>query len=286
MNTFRFVLVTSLALGLSSTGCLGNADPLVADIEPPRFKTLGTGGGITPNGLAPNSFHSNLTKLSQAMSWKLVGPVATQVSQAVLNTGLLNTPEGRETFTYAVQCALSTNVYGPGNDPGDVPVNILYYGHSLLTTTGGWLDGGLSMGQRQDIFACLLAHLNPAPVPVHMLISGNSVRDKSEYVDEPDQDAFSFDEAVWGVTVDTSLAATLRVWPMRDLVTTCGRGVYDILQTRVCAFDLLDCGVDVRGDLPIACDETGGHFTCYGQPAIRSRLEPSSVSKLYGGCAP
>ena len=284
MNTFRFVLVTSLGLGLSSTGCLGNADPLVADIEPPHFKALGTGGGISPNGLSPNSFHSNLTKLSQAMSWKLVGPGGSQVSQEVLNTGLLSTPEGRETFTYAVQCALSTTVYGPGEVPnqGSVP----YYGHSLLTTTGGWLDGNLSMGQRQDVFACLLAHLNPAPLPVHILLSGNSVRDKSDDVNEPDQDAFSFDEAVWGVTVDTSLAATLRVWPMRDLVTTCGRGVFDILQTRVCAFDLLDCGVDVRGDLPIACDETAGHFTCYGQPAIRSRLEPGSVSKMYGGCAP
>ena len=290
MNIFRFVLVTALGLGLSSTGCLGNTDPLVEDIEPPRFKTLvDPGGGINPNGLPPAFFHANKFSLIQAMHLPLVaGEGSSQISNGILNTSLLESDAGKTTFRYAMNCALSSlpSVFGDTVDDNDnIPGQ--YDGAGLLTTTGGWLTGGLQMGPKQDIFACLLAHLNPAPVPVHILVSGASVDDKS--TEQLNQDDFSFDEAVWSVSFASSFAPILTVWPLGDLVTACGRSnVIPILQTRVCGFEgpdpTMNCGVHFRVDLDTACEKSGGHYNCGGQPAIRTRLKPEDVSKLHGGC--
>ena len=278
MNISRLVLVTALGLGLSSTGCLGNTDPLAEDIEPPHLKTLADpGGGVGPNGLPPASFHATKLLLMSAMNSRLVTG-SSQISNIVVNDSLLPSNEGKAAFPYAMRCALSstTSVFS---------VNAVEYpGSGFLQTTGGWLTGGLQQGPRQDIFACILAHLNPSTQAVDILLSGASVKLSSTQLD---LDQFTFDEAVWGVTVSSSFGLTLNVWPMSDLESACGRRVFSTLQTRVCGGYDGNCDINVRNDLATACtSSTSGHYTCNGQPALRTRLRPQSVSVLHNGCAP
>ncbi len=290
MNISRLALVTALGLGLSSTGCLGNTDPLVEDIEPPRFKTLeDPGGGIKPNGLTPAAFHSNKHKLRAAMEVRLAPQGSLQVSTEILATGLLGTEEGRTTFRYAVACALPTNttlltagILDENNNPG------MYPGAELLTTTGSWLTDGLPENARRDLWTCMIAHLNPFGEPVEVLLSGGSVKDQSD--SQPDQVNFTFDEAVWSVIMPTfpSGLPSFHVWPMPDLASECPLRIVGALQTRFCSgyggFD--GCDLDVRSNLGADCTEALGHYTCFAGPAIRTRLESTSVSKLYNGCAP
>lgn len=290
MNISRLVLVTAFGLGLSSTGCLGNTDPLVEDIEPPRFKTLvDPGGGIKPNGLTPAAFHANKHKLRAAMEVRLAPQDSSQVSAEIFDTGLLDNDEGKKTFRYAVACALPTTptllTTGIPDEEGHPTGE--YHGAALLTTTGSWLTGGLPENARRDLWTCMIAHLNPFAEPVPVLVSGGSVDDQSN--EQPNQVDFTFDEAVWGVTMPTvpSDLPIFHVWPMLDLERQCPLRFAGALQTRFCSgyggFD--GCALNVRSNIN-ECTKALGHYTCFGGPAIRTRLEPESVSKLYNGCAP
>jgi hypothetical protein len=294
MNISRLALVTALGLGLSSTGCIGNTDPLVEDIEAPHFKTLeDPGGGIKPNGLTPAAFHANKYKLRAAMEVRLAPPSplqdSMQVSEEFLATGLLGTDDGKLTFRYAVACALpSSNIMLTGSilDENDNPAE--YHGAALLTTTGSWRTGGLSVSARKDLWMCMIAHLNPFGESVEVLLSGESVKDQS--ATQPNQVNFTFNEALWSVTMASAPSSVpfFHVWPMRDLASMCPPRIVGALQTRFCSgyggFD--GCDLDVRSNIGADCTEESGHYTCFGAPAIRTRLEPTSVSKLYNGCAP
>ncbi len=135
MNISRLALVSALGLGLSSTGCLGNADPLVEDMEPPHFKTLADpGGGVSTNGLSPSVFHANKGLLETATGLPLKALNTPYVSDAIGNTGLLNTEEGKITFDYAVRCAYQKPLVLTRS--ANNPDNTQYEGFGLLSTTG------------------------------------------------------------------------------------------------------------------------------------------------------
>ncbi|MEO5726761.1 MAG: hypothetical protein ABI134_08230, partial [Byssovorax sp.] len=155
-----------------------------------------------------------------------------------------------------------------------------YPGAKLLTTTDGWLTGGLQDAPKQDVLACLLAHLNPT-AEVEILLSGESVKDQTDV--QFNQGEFSFKEAVWAVTVG-SAGTTYNVWPLTDLERACHGRAAAKLQTRVCGGFAGPCDVNVRSDLGTACTLSAGYYTCLGQHAILTKLRPTDVSTLHGGC--
>jgi hypothetical protein len=275
MNISRLVLVTALGLGLSSTGCLGNTDPLVENIEPPRFKTLvDPGGGIGTNGLLPSDYQANLQYLLDATYSPLVQDGS--FSDQLIANDILLTPEGRKTLNYAVGCAF--------DDEFDLEHNTMpYSGEGLLDSTAGWtspLGTGLSLDGRQDLFACIAARMNPYEDPVQILLIGDHVPN-----DQADQSAFTFDEALWIVKmVGTALPQPeVHVWPLGDMKGDCRPLLDERFQSRYCGLGLKDCGLTVRYD-DNACTESLGFYTCDGQPAIKTKLKPVDVSKLHGGC--
>jgi hypothetical protein len=274
MNLSRLVLTTSLGLGLFSTGCLGAKDTLPDDdLQPPDLTPLtGNVGGIGPNGLEAELFHANKNLLRTATQLQLVGNDS-QVHQGVLDTGLLDSVGGLKTFKYAVQCAL----------PDEVTVFASakpYPGGGLLGTTGSWQLTPLGPAAQKDLFACMIAHLNPSGEEVMIQLTGKAIP-----VEPGDQSAFSFEEAVWITKIGTSSALEFHVWPLSDLESSCGHDVGGSLQTRVCGEGIVDCGLQVRGDYLSACTilASGDHM-CDGQRAIKTRLMPQDVSRLHGEC--
>lgn len=290
MNVSRLVLVTALGLGLSSTACLGNTDPLaenIENIEPPRFKPLmDPGGGIGTNSLSPSIFHANKGLLLEVMKHQLT-PDTLADTESVINTGLLSNDGGDVLFKYVNRCVRPDSAYLPVVDPQHPP-------YSLLGNTANWFEeegNPLSLPQRNSIFSCLLTHLNPSVVPVSIYLSGADVPDRNQ----PDAASHTFDEALWTARVSNDgNSVTLVVWPMADLERACG--VNEIgtpkstnsMQTRVCGeWDENGnptCGVQIMHG---SCDKSPeGFYTCGGMPAIQTRLRPGDVSILHGGCIP
>jgi hypothetical protein len=286
MNISRLVLVTALGLGLSSTGCLGNTDPLVEDIGPPHSdRLIDPGGGVGPNGLMPSEYHANLIKLLNATYAPLLqGEGLDDFSAQLDATGILLTVPGQKTLQYAWGCAFPDNF--------DRNINgIQYRGEGLLETTASWAANpgtGLSLQGRKDLFACVAASLNPYGDDVDVLHIGEDVHPNND----ENEAQFSFNEALWIVKmVPTVVGATsilmpnVHVWPLRDAVDLCRPVLEDTFQSRYCGLGLKDCGLEVRTDGSACTQSNEGFYWCDGEPAIKTKLDPYAVSKLYGGCA-
>ncbi len=141
MNISRLVLVTALALGTSSMGCLVDNEPLAPDIDAPHFKTLvDPGGGIKPNGLPPSSFHAHKGQLLAALQHPLLS--TSGFSPQLVTTEILGQPEGRHTLQYAIGCALPNTFMMTEN-------YVDYKGEGVLSTTLGWAnsDGVMVSGE-------------------------------------------------------------------------------------------------------------------------------------------
>lgn len=281
MSLFRFALVAALGLGLSSTGCLGNSDPLVEDVAPPRFETLGNGSGVGSNGLAPEDYHANLQNLLAATQLPLLSPGA-QFSDELLANGILLAPKGPKTLAYAVGCAFDDDfVLNHGNDE--------YVGEHLLNSTASWALSatGLTLDGRQDLFACIAARMNPFEDPVDILLSGAHVPPNGD-----DESKFTFDEALWIVKMEPVLIGAITVimphvfvWPLGDMKDDCRPLLEERFQSRYCGLGLTDCGITVRYDDDACTKSLDGAYTCDLQPALKTRLKPGDVSVLHGGCA-
>ncbi len=273
MNISRLVLVTALALGGSSTGCLADSEPLAPDIEATRFKTLvDPGGGIGPNGLPPSSFHAHKGQLLAALQHPLL--LNSAFSPQLITTEILAQPEGRHTLQYAIGCALPDSFMMTSNF-------VDYKGEGLLSTTPGWAssDGVMSPGGDKHLFACMAARLNPFGQDVEILLIGAPVPD-----DGSDQSEYTFNEALWIAKDSFTDGMTIDVWPLGDLTDYCESDVVPDFQAKFCGPGVSSCGVNVRYDSDTACVVSGGFYACDGERAIKTKLKPKDVSLRYGGC--
>lgn len=276
MNLSRLVLVMSL--GLSSTGCLSNPDPLPVDVAPPHFKTLvgDPGGGIGPNGLLPSSFHAHKYQLLDATNYPFLEEA--YLSEQLIKIGLQELPEGKDTLEYAVGCAFpdGVTIYDQTDNNKD------YHGQGLLSSTPSWGTSatGLSPQAKEDLFACMALHLNPSGHTVSIYLQGVAVPD-----DLADKSEHTFQEGLWTAVVGGPAPLTIHVWPLEDLESACPDRLEGAIQTRFCAPGIADCGLVIHHDKDADCTISAeGFYTCNGRPAIKTKLKPEEVSYLYGGC--
>jgi hypothetical protein len=279
-----------LAVGLSilSTGCLdtagdGDTAGVLSVEDRPSMDTLsGLSGSGGINGFDSLSFHLYKYTVHDSMDaplaehllfgWKIQD---TSANQALL----FNVLQGRQTLRYAVRCALAAgdSVYG-----GLVPET--FSGQGLLVTTAAWKTAALATAKKEDLFSCMLAHLNSAGIHVPIMLSGPSVYDSPTF----DGSSYDFDEALWATEItydpDDSPSFHFYVWPSQALDEFCPINLTGVLQLRLCGTFPGSCQLTVRTDKASVCSEHNNGWTCAGRPAIQTRLRPVDVPLLYGVC--
>jgi len=264
-----------LGAGLFCAGCLGSAEDADGFVETPLLEPQGGPSGSTGiNGASPAAFHANVGKLLAAFGVAAADPSnPSLVNPAITSTGLLGTPGGREVFHYAAQCALPAGTQlSSGND--------IYQGGGVLSTTSGWLDGGLSIAEQEDVLTCMIAHLNAFGAQVPIFLSGASVGGSA------DASALEFttEEAIWQARIPAPGAAPVYyAWPRANLDKVCGLLTNLAWITRICGSPLNTCGVQIRYDSDTACTGADGVFSCDGKRTIESRLEDGMLCLLHLG---
>jgi hypothetical protein len=200
-------------------------------------------------------------------------------------------PSCQYVFSYAIGCALNfghSATVGPDT----------YSGEGLLSTTDTWQGAGLSQSQREDLHTCMITRLNPFGACVPIWLGGDHVTN-SVGADPCD---FPYDEAVWlateGVGDNNNYMETYTVWPLGNLIASCGDGGNAIvkgIKTRLCgtAKGVKECHVDVRiGSLATDCGtpNAAGYYQCKLKPmdspkyTIRTRLTLDGWNALYPCC--
>lgn len=277
MKIVRSAGVSSLVLVLAALGC---ADPgkshLPAGDEPglrPAVVKPGAGGN---NGLEADIYHAHVLELIDAANQAIVDeedPESGAVGKPLLETGLLDSPEGVTVFGYAVKCALADQVVvAHGADT--------FEGNGYLTTTTGWREQPLSAAARDDLLACMIAHVN-STVGVDILLSGPAV-------DGTTDGDFDVEEAVWHVELSSSGHPEHHVWPLSDFAADCDSDPWAALAERICGQDPEGCNFVPRYDLETACveDPQSNGYVCDGQPVLKTTLKSADVEVLHPSCAP
>jgi hypothetical protein len=283
MNSSRMFSAIVAASMVSAVGCLGTDDDLAQSMEMPRLSAMtGTNGGGTANSLDVLAMLGERSKLLIAMDSGVessTNPHA--VSTAVKATGLLDTEEGREVFTYAVSCALPVGEYVMSShvDAAGNGVNDIYEGEGVLSTTSKWQYEGLKEQEKEDVLTCLLARLNPHGVQVNIWVSGPSVA-----VTGASPPSYDFVEAVWLAKIEGDNIVSYHVWPGSNMAAECAFSLTSDLFTRTCDNPTGGCGVVIRDDFASACTGADGIYKCDGQPAIQTMLKQIDVPLMYPGC--
>lgn len=285
MTSLRSLLVAAVGFGLLQVGCIGSADDVEASaIELPGTKTLdgpdGTGG---TNGLNVRSFYGNIEALLKATEYAIYkdGQNGLDVNPAIVDTELLDTAAGRTVFKYAMQCALDAGL------SVEFSTYTPFDGNGMLNTTYDWRTGFLSLSAKEDLFACMAAHLNPGNFSVPILLRGTNVPD-----DLGAHEEFIYPEAVWLATIDpVTNEVTYDVWPHPAFVDHCtGADPTAMFASRACTHgELADCGITLRDaeSLKTDCTEdSAGHYTCFGRPAIETWLSEADITTLHPTCMP
>jgi hypothetical protein len=292
MTLFRALSAAAIGASALSMGCSGAGGDNESSGAPAMDDTLystmagihGTGGN---NNLHPLDFHANKVNLFGATLAALAAYAPSDatwwLANSAPNSALLGTTGGREVLKYAVQCALSTSSTVRAQLGSSA---MSFTGQSIVTTTSGWKTAALTRDATDDLFTCLLAHLNAHGVEVPINISGPHI------VNAPGYDpAFDWEEALWAVKVlvdeDGGVAFNLYVWPMNDL-TQCADHVTG-LSDRVCGLSDDACGLTVRTDRDDACTETATGWFCddvsgHPLPAVLTRLKAADATSMYSDC--
>jgi hypothetical protein len=270
MNTSRSVLIATLGFGLLQAGCIGAADDIdepVGELE----QAFDPNGSTNPNGHHPDEFH--FTKGRLLLSTK--ESIYDKSGQFNNYLGWMLANGGEDTFKYAMNCAAPTNSIEHTGGP---------FGRSLLNTTAQWLDKPLGDGARNDLFACMLAHLNPLGT-VDIRLTGHSVTSQAT---PEEAKRYPVREALWVAETDvTTGTLAFHVWPFSDLLGRCGSGTGDSLIYRVCAeIDPASCGLTVHNDADTECTEVNGFYTCNQKPAIQTWLKAEDVDDVHPECKP
>lgn len=280
MTLRRSLLAIAALFGLLPVGCtLGDTGADVMDIDAVGFETQDDPSG-GQNGLVNVDFHAHKYELLAALRLPIYPRYSTAPS--ALNSGILNTAGGRNAFGYAVRCAIPKGTTITHN-------GYQYHGGGLLDTASGWLYEALLQPAQEDVFACILAHLNPSGQHVDIALMGPSV------VDDPTFDAaqFSFKEALWGAEISTTCSSgvctdvlTFHAWPLEDLSQECSDPVItnEEILTRICPNDPNNlCELTIHANLA-SCIETspGVYTTCNGRPVVQTRLDPYNTPPFLG----
>lgn len=278
MNLSGSLAAALVGLGFFSTGCAERAQGAdVEDSEARRGEAaesltvdpLGTGG---QNGLRVTYFRPNRGNIDAALYLPLLQNDG--LNPAV--TALFNAPGGPETLKYLLRCSAPAEVCSGHDGVACTP---------MLGSTEPWLKHPLDVtaGARADLWACLATHLNPYGVTVPIRLTGAPVLNQPAGTN----DEFQFEEALWTALPPTFVGGlpTFRVWPLHDIERYCGKPIANqSFNLRYCG--KASCGPEfsVRGDLGECAEGPGGHMTCLGQPAIKSWLKSTDVSKLHPRC--
>ena len=289
MKLFQALFAVLIGSGALAMGCAEEADDLdmpddPALASPARTPLGGPAGSTGTNNFPPPDCMGNRGNLYTATQSTFATYDITDdewwIANNAANNALLSTSGGRTAIKYAARCAL----------PATVTVNAQvgatqysYPGQGLLTTTPGWLTAPLPLTAAQDLFGCMLAHLNAFGVEVPINLSGPSVTNTAGH------DAnFTWEEALWvakitsGPTQKTTFA--FHVWPLDDLVQC--EAYVEQLTNRVCGGFTGNCGLTVRSDRATVCTETSAGWYCdvtptTTLPAIKTRLKVTDVETLY-----
>lgn len=265
------LVVSPLSLGCAGPreGALGAGDR--PDFEPAEIKP-GAGGN---NGLDSAYYQANEEPLVDATEVALTAPFSNTVSSAVLATGLLSTEAGRTVFKYAVGCALPAGAQVSSG-------TATYTGKGYLSSTASWPVAALPAEARNDLLACVIAHVN-STVGVDILISGQPVVD-----DGGDHTDFDVDEALWLVRPSVTGDMEYHVWPLAPFMAACEADPWDALDERICGQDPQGCNFIARHDLKTACSFSSikGTWTCDGTAALMTTLKSPDVGILHPVCVP
>lgn len=275
MNISRSLVLASLGFGLLAVGCSGASDELGSPFEElPTASELAGGNGGT-NGEPTNFFHAFAPALLDIAGrpLKASAPVNTyQINPE--SASILDTEGGRKTFEYAARCALGGGDYVVGGDPA-----ASYYGDSMLGTTAGWGSNALTTSQKEDLFTCLLPHVNAHGFSVGIYLTGPSIAP-----DSSDETHFDLAEAVWLAEVQPGNELQYRVWPQSEVAAACGSDLKESFRALVCGADQ-DCNLDVRtSSFASDCTGSNGNYTCLGKPAIQSKIRAVDLTKRHPEC--
>lgn len=244
-----------------------------AEMEVPLAEQDG-GETAKPNGLDPDVMEACAAPILRSMTMPLV---VSEGSVDVANPSLDSSLSGAclEPFQYAVRCALADGATVPG-------YNVM--GEGILTTTSGWRKvGGLSELQKADVLSCLTA-FNNTNEQIPICLQGEHISGE-----QGNCDGYDIFEAVF-LTVRTSPGARYAayIWPLFPGYY-CDPGELEaILAQRVCGQPTLaatpPCNAQVRSDYYTACTESQGEITCWGVPAIRTKLTAAGFEEMYPTC--
>jgi len=270
------IFCTLLVTGLMATAC---GETPGADIDSlPGLETMeGTNGTPGTNSLSADKFNAltgDLYLLTQ-------GPIYSDEANGILSPEViqfLQAPDKRAVFDYAVRCAL----------PYGTHILDLYHGEGIMTTTAQWSSSALDQPAVEDLFTCIIAHLNPTGVVVPIFLSGPSVDDKEV------GDLYPVEEAVWSTRL-TVTGIAYDVWPLFPVPEACASDPYEALKTRVCGHDAVVCNLVSHSTFAEDCvavvndlgQYDGGHYVCNGRPAIKTSLQSVEyLPDLYPACYP
>ncbi len=277
---FSSLLVTALM----ATAC---GETPKADIDSlPGLETMeGTNGTPGTNGLGSDIFHAlsyDLYLLTQAPLYSDLenGTISTEVIQ------FLGSTEGQQVFDYAIGCALPAGTAFSYLNNNNVKVTV--WGGGIVTTADQWSSSALSESAMEDLFTCMIAHLNPLGLNVPIFLSGPSVDDKEV------GSLYPVEEAVWSTRL-TEVGIFYDVWPLFPVPEACASDPYEALKTRVCGQNAEACNLVSHTTFVEDCvavvnaggQYDGGHYVCNGRPAIKTWLQSAEyLPDLYPACYP
>jgi hypothetical protein len=188
-------IATMILAATMATGCA--SDPMIDGIGQAREALEGTNGSPGHNGLEVTKFQAKSMALRDLMDAGIFTN-ATQHIPKLSVSNFLESPEGRDVFDYTVRCALN------GND-SFIHNNVHYTGEGILTSTTQWGTAALSDAAKEDLFACIVAHLNPLDQnTVPIFLSGTAVGQDGLSTEYPVK------EALWTADV-TEVGVTYHV---------------------------------------------------------------------------
>lgn len=268
-----------VGLGLCLTACItgSNESEEARAILAPQSTTLsGVGGTQGTNGLDGRALDEQTQMLLEATT-KPLSTTAPNVNNDIINTGLLDTDNGRNVFAYAVWCGgpAGTNITADG---------YWYTGVGYPSTSSDWLNEALSDSAKEDLFACLIARVNTYDFKIPILLTGENVAN-----DGLDHSEFTISEALWTATYNpANNTISYDVWPHPDLANYCTEPPVDFFDERTCDQGI-GCAVTVHAgpnDFANECSQHAitGHYTCNGRFAVRTWLMEENVTDLHPGC--
>jgi hypothetical protein len=271
MKLFSRRIAVLVGLGLLSAGCVAESIADGTEATPCLSPQDGPTGASGTNGLKPRDYHPRRMPLEVLLKMPLTVNGALNPDSKF--SDFISTPEGISVFSHAVGCALPTSISVAG-----------FQGEGLMASTGSWLTGPLDLQQQSDINTCLAARLNPYGVVVPIWIGG------PDTVQAVDASQHPYFEAVWSVNVNSDGLANYWVWaadtfpkntPCKDQLS-----IQRDFSTRICENNSTICQITLRTDMATACQGQpgGGKWTCFGKPALETRLSMKDWNLIHPKC--